>query len=564
MTNKDISKILQRTASLMELHGENTFKVRSYTGTAFQLEKLDVRLSEITPDERKEQGISAGMTSKIAEIIETGTYSELEKLAEKTPKGVVEMLELKGIGAKKIRVIWQELGIETLTNLKQACQEGEVAALKGFGDKTQKLIIDQIDFKKANVGRLHFAKAAPYAVKLVDFIKENISGVKVEIAGQVRRNLEIVDTVSLLVSTANTTGLKSVLSELEEIEYLEKKSSPYVWRGVVRENALQIEVHITNATEFASELFLQTSAAAHLKISVGEEGKTLRTLALENTYPSEEKIYEQIGWAYVPPELREGTFEAKAAIENTIPKLIEEQDLKGVLHNHSTYSDGKHTLREMAEHCKELGYEYLGITDHSQTAFYANGLKEDRIRQQHEEIDLLNEALAPFKIFKGIESDILTDGSLDYPDYVLASFDFIVSSIHGNLKMTEEKAMMRLLKAIENPYTTILGHMTGRLLLRRDGYPVNHEKIIKACAKHGVAIEINANPWRLDIDWRWVQPALQAGVMLSINPDAHEKAGYQDMRYGLLTGRKGGLTAAQNLNSLSQDEIDAYFKSRKK
>lgn len=563
MTNKDISKILQRTASFMELHGENPFKVRSYTGTAFQIEKLEIKLSETATELYKDHGISAGMASKIAEIVETGTYSDLEKLTENTPKGVIDMLGLKGIGAKKIRTIWQELGIETLQQLKEACQEGKIAVLKGFGDKTQKLIIEQIDFKNANAGKLHYAKAETFALELQKHLKETIKDAEVEIAGQIRRNAEIVDILSLVVSAADSSKVKSALSELNEIEYQEKSSSPFVWKGIIKENDLKVEVHMAQPDQFTNELFLQTAAPAHLAIKVGEEGKPLRSLVLENNFTSEESIYEQIGWSFIPPELREGTFEAEAAKNNSIPQLIEEKDLKGILHNHSTYSDGQNSLREMAEHCKELGYEYLGITDHSKTAFYANGLTEDRIKQQHEEIDKLNEELAPFKIFKGIESDILTDGSLDYADDVLASFDFIVASIHGNLKMTEEKAMMRLLKAIENPYTTILGHMTGRLLLKREGYPVNHEKIIEACAKHNVVIEINSHPWRLDIDWRWVRPALDAGVMLSLNPDAHETAGYQDMRYGLLVGRKGGLTAAQNLNSLSKEEIEKYFNEKK-
>ena len=266
---------------------------------------------------------------------------------------------------------------------------------------------------------------------------------------------------------------------------------------------------------------------------------------------------------YIEPELREGHFEIEWAKEGRLPKLLKMEDLKGSLHNHSTYSDGKHSLREMALYCRELGYEYLGIADHSQSAFYAGGMDLDKIQKQHDEIRSLNEELAPFRIFAGVESDILIDGSLDYPEEVLQSFDFIVSSIHSSLGMNRQKATDRLLRAIENPYTTILGHPTGRLLLRREGYPIDHKAIIDACAANGVIIEINANPWRLDLDWRWVYYTLEKGVPLSINPDAHEKGAFIDMRYGVLVGRKGGLTRKMTFNARSADELAIYFAERK-
>jgi DNA polymerase (family 10) len=261
--------------------------------------------------------------------------------------------------------------------------------------------------------------------------------------------------------------------------------------------------------------------------------------------------------------LREGLNEISLAKENKIPKLVELSDLKGILHNHSTYSDGLNTLKDMALHCKELGYEYLGMCDHSQSAFYANGLKADRVLEQQKEIDELNVKLAPFKIFKGIESDILNDGSLDYPVEVLKTFDFIVASVHSNLKMNEEKATARLLKAIENPFTTILGHPTGRLLLSRPGYPIDHKRIIDACAANKVIIELNAHPYRLDIDWRWIQYCLEKGVKISINPDAHEKSGYQDMYYGVCAARKGMLTKEMCFNAMGRVEMEQYFKSGK-
>jgi DNA polymerase (family 10) len=279
---------------------------------------------------------------------------------------------------------------------------------------------------------------------------------------------------------------------------------------------------------------------------------------------SEEEIYRSGGLQFIEPELREGLNEIDFARENKIPKLIELTDLKGILHNHSTYSDGMNSLKDMAEYCNELGYEYLGICDHSQSAFYAEGLKPERVFEQHLEIDELNKKLFPFKIFKGIESDILNDGSLDYTEDVLKTFDFIVASVHSNLKMNEEKATARLITAIENPYTTILGHPTGRLLLSRPGYPIDHKKVIDACAANGVVIELNAHPYRLDIDWRWIPYCLEKGVVISINPDAHEKHGYHDMYFGTCAARKGMLTKEMCFNALSLNEMEAHFSKRKK
>jgi DNA polymerase (family 10) len=278
---------------------------------------------------------------------------------------------------------------------------------------------------------------------------------------------------------------------------------------------------------------------------------------------SEEEIYTTIGLDFVPPPIREGKYELEMAQNHHVPKLITDKDIKGILHAHSTYSDGLKSLEIMATRCKELGYEYLGFTDHSQSAFYANGLKPDRIIEQHNEIDELNKKLHPFKIFKGIESDILGDGSLDYDNKVLQSFDFIIASIHSNLKMTEEKATARLIAAIKNPYTTILGHPTGRLLLAREGYPIDHKAVIDACAKHNVVIELNANPFRLDLDWRWIQYAKEKDVLISINPDAHSLEGLNDVHYGIKVAQKGGLNKEFTFNSKSRENISLFFANRK-
>jgi DNA polymerase (family X) len=347
-----------------------------------------------------------------------------------------------------------------------------------------------------------------------------------------------------------------------------KASSPFVWRGKAYDQEITVEIGAVPALRLENELFLQTAAEAHLAYP-GAEGKTLLQVAQGEPVDTEEEIYQKAGLPYIVPEMREGYVEFTWAEQHTPDELVTWDDLRGILHNHSTYSDGQHSLEQMARYCRELGFEYLGIADHSQTAAYASGLRADKVREQHAEIAQLNATFAaeggerPFKILKGIESDILGDGALDYPDEVLASFDYVVASVHSNLSMSLEKATNRLLTAIANPYTTILGHPTGRLLLSRDGYPVDHKAIIDACAEYQVVIEINASPWRLDIDWRWIDYCLEKGVMLSINPDAHAMEGYFDMHFGVAVGRKGGLTKAMTFNALSLLEMEKYLAERR-
>jgi len=365
-----------------------------------------------------------------------------------------------------------------------------------------------------------------------------------------------------LFSSDSLPSLKSHLSTFEPIEWNWTQSGPMTWRGKLRDPELKIKVHFCTNADWVWKKLLFEGSKQHLG-SLASDTESIAQKILKKDYSSEEEFYKKNELQFIPIEMREGIGETDLARAHKIPVLLENSDLKGILHNHTTYSDGKHSLRQMAEHCKSLGYEYLGISDHSRTASYAGGLEIEKVLKQQEEINQLNKELAPFRIFKGIESDILSDGSLDYPDEVLQSFDFIVSSVHSILTMDKNRATDRLIKAISNPYTAILGHPTGRLLLRREGYPIDHKAVIDACAAHQVVIEINANPWRLDLDWRWVGYAMEQGVKLSINPDAHELEGFADMKYGVLIGRKGGLTKEMTLNTLSGDEIASYFASRK-
>ena len=536
MQNKEIAAAFKLIAQLMELHAENPFKIKSYANAAFKIERLEESLKDLSLDEINSiEGIGKSIGAKIGELLLSGSFKDLEMLFEKTPSGVIEMLSIKGVGPKKIGVLWKELQVETMGELLYACHENRLVELSGFGTKTQDSIKKSIEFKIANKGRFHFSGAEIIAKKILDELKKRYKDLPIALTGSIRRKCEIIESVDILV------GEESLTISLPENEL-----------------GIKVNFHFCKPEAFYTRLFETTASEKHLEVlkQLGFNG--------DKNYASEQDIYHTLGLQYIEPELREGLNEIEKAKTGSLPDLIKLSDLKGIIHVHTTYSDGMHTLKQMAERCRDLGYQYLGITDHSQSAFYANGLKHDRIVAQHQEIDALNKAMAPFKIFKGIESDILNDGSLDYPDEVLQSFDFVIASIHSNLKMDEQKATQRLIRAIENPYTTILGHLTGRLLLSREGYPVDHSAVIDACAKHQVIIELNAHPYRLDIDWRWINYALEKGVKISINPDSHKMEGYADMQYGVNVARKAGLTADMTFNAQSLIAIEEYFDLRKK
>jgi DNA polymerase (family X) len=563
--NKDLIRMFRLTASLMELHDENPFKIRSYTNAIAVLERLESPIHQMSQAQlEKLDGIGKGMAAKIMEAIQTGGYADLSRLLETTPEGVVQMLNIKGIGPKKIRTIWKDLGVETSEGLREACEKNELSKLKGFGAKTQETILQALQYSDASKGKLLWAEAEPLALDLLQFLKNRPETVAAEMVGDLRRNLEVIDTLQYLISLKDDSHWPLFLEELPGVTPVAAFSGPFVWRGQLTETGLKLEVRLVPERRFANQVLLYSAAPQWLTQLLNAAGDTLMAEAYGEPAASEEEIFSRVNLPFIAPELRESVRVLELAQENKLPTLLQDQDLKGILHNHSTYSDGAHTLEQMAVHCKQLGYEYLGICDHSKSAFYANGLQEFRVQAQQKEIEQLNQQLGPFKIFKGIESDILADGSLDYDPEILASFDFIVASIHSNLKMDLVKATDRLVTAIHNPYTTILGHPTGRLLLRREGYPIDHKTVIDACATNGVIIEINANPRRLDLDWRWVEYALSQNVMLSVNPDAHSMRGYEDMRYGVLVGRKGGLTAEMTFNAKSRNEVAAYFAERKK
>jgi DNA polymerase (family 10) len=563
LDHKTILKKLKLAIQLMELHNENPFKIRSYQSALISLERGDQDIMSLSDIELSQiNGVGKSIIEAIQNLKATESFPQLDQLLEKTPVGILEILQIKGLGPKKVKILWEQLSITSTHELMEACQAGKVALIKGFGQKTQDTIIQNLEFSASNAGKWLYAAIESPMAQLLNTFQNLIADAQIAVVGDFARKAEIISEAEFLIASHQLTGLKARLKSDTLIEWEWKTASPVTWIGKLPDLDLQIKVHFCSPEDFLWRKLAFTGSKAHLSSFINES-ETVAAALIKKDYESEDAFFEKNQLQYIPVEMREGFGEVELARENKIPTLLQESDLKGILHNHSTYSDGKHSLRQMAEHCKSLGYEYLGISDHSRSAFYAGGLEIEKIIKQHTEIEELNRELAPFKIFKGIESDILSDGSLDYPSEVLATFDFIVSSVHSILNMDINRATDRLVRAISNPYTTILGHPTGRLLLRRGGYPIDHKTVIDACALHKVVIEINANPWRLDLDWRWVRYAMEQGVKLSINPDAHEMDGYADMKYGVLAGRKGGLTKEMTLNALRGDEIAAYFAAQK-
>jgi len=555
MENKPIARKLRLLSQLMELHEENPFKIKSLANAAFKVDKLPFPAAGKTFAElEKVDGIGKSTAGKIIELLEKGTMTELEELLAKTPEGIVEMMGIKGIGPKKVAVIWKELGIENIGELYYACNENRLVEAKGFGLKTQEDIRNVIEFNMASHGKFLYAKVEQEAKDFLEQLKGIFAGALIEFAGEFRRYCEIINKLTIVLGSRDQEMAFNSLSQSDIINEIVADKNQITGRLA---SGLVVDIICVEKRYFYKVLFEQTGNDEHVKAVFDKAADVI------DQPESEELIYKKAGLEFIQPELREGTTFIERAEKNTLPHLISHHDLKGTLHNHSTWSDGINTVEEMALYCRdELKLEYLGMCDHSKSAFYAKGLTIECVLQQQEEIDHLNKKLDGFHIFKGIESDILYDGSLDYPDEVLKKFDFIVASVHSILKMDEEKATSRLIKAIENPYTTILGHPTGRLLLSRNGYPINYKKVIDACAANNVVIEINANPLRLDLDWRWHQYALDKGVWLSINPDAHRKEGFLDMRYGLLVARKGGLYKERCLNALSLQEIGKFFSQK--
>jgi DNA polymerase (family 10) len=550
MTNKEIAKQFALLGDIMELHQENPFKIKSYQSAYITLRKLETPLSEMSPaDIAGIKGVGKAIAEKIQDLLTKGTFDALETYKASTPPGVVQMLQINGFGPKKIMAIWKDLEIETIGELHYACNENRLIELKGFGAKTQADLKQKLEYFLKSQHWHRYAELEKEANQTVELLSALFPEANVSLCGAIRRLCPTLERIEILVGFEGIDiekNIANILSKLTEKEFSLQRKENENWLSGNTPNELPIQLIVCQTSDWGSKLFKYSTPRPVIEAFLKKnEGLDFQHIA------SEEAVFAKANMAYILPELREETalFE-HLLTNNDRPTLIEKSDIKGVVHSHSTYSDGLHSLSDMAQHAQHLGYEYLLMSDHSKAAFYANGLKEDRLLAQWAEIDTLNAGFKNgFKILKGIESDILYDGSLDYPDTLLAGFDCIIASVHSVLKMDIEKATSRLIKAIENPYTKILGHPTGRLLLSREGYPIDHKKVIDACAANKVAIELNAHPYRLDIDWTWIPYCMEKGVFISINPDAHSIEGMNDIRYGVLAARKGGLTAEACLNT---------------
>lgn len=553
MDNYQIADNFSLLSKLMDIHGENSFRSKSYSIAAFNIEKLPVQLNTLSAGEIYSlKGIGEATGKKVQELLETGQLKALNDIISKTPPGIIEMLQINGLGPKKIQTIWKELGIESIGELLYACQENRLLMYKGFGEKTQEKVKNSIEFFLKSKGHFLYAETESFIKAIQDKLNLQFKDHRTEVCGEFRRQCEIITKPEWVTSIPKQQLVD--FFNVNDFHIIKEEGSSIYFSSPEK---IELCFQLASADDFGTTIFNHSASSefiSYWKEKIGDIPAA----------SSEEDIFSSANISFIPSAYRERTTTIDKAKNHQLPVLIQPSDIKGIIHSHSKWSDGVYDLKEMAAACIERGLQYLVISDHSKSAFYANGLTEDRIKAQHQLIDELNEKLKPFKIFKSIECDILSDGSLDYSDNILSTFDLVITSIHSNLSMSLEKAMMRLMNAIENPYTNILGHMTGRLLLSRNGYPVDHEQIINACKKNNVVIELNAHPRRLDIDWRWIEKAIDAGVLISINPDAHSIEGFDDTRYGVLAAQKGGLTKEQNLSSFDLASFEQFIATQKK
>jgi DNA polymerase (family X) len=546
-SNREISRLFNLYAELLLLHNKNEALARQLSGAAFRLRSMSEDLLTLKKSEQLKQ-FRADIILLLEELNKTGTINELDELIQLTPPGLFEMMRIRGLGGKKLSLLWRVGRIDTVDALLQACKKNELSAIPGFGAKTQQNIIDAIEADRSSRDRFHYAFVADAAIQLVDSLKKMFKTELVSLSGEVRRQATTVGCIELITSIPST---ELTAKELQRFLVIQSSTNEETTGHTLDE--IPVKIFHTNKHDYQWQLFVHTGSEAHIE-------KVTKKLQKQE-YASEEEIYKNASLPFMLPEMREDVAEWSYTGKST--DLITLEDIKGVVHNHTTWSDGVDSLEAFVAACKKRGYEYVVISDHSKNAHYAGGLKEEKLLRQLEAIDELNAKLKSIKIFKSIECDILVSGDLDYDADILKQLDMVIISVHQLLKMDEEKATKRLIKAIEHPYTTVLGHMTGRQLLIRPGYPVDFKKVIDACAANKVVIEINANPYRLDMDWSHLPYALEKGVMISIDPDAHSIAEIDNIRWGVSAARKGGLTKSMTWNTMTAKEIEKWLKNKK-
>jgi DNA polymerase (family 10) len=579
MDKSEVAAALEEIGTLLELQGENSFRCNAYHNACRTIQQLETSLEEIVTQDKLTEipGIGETLREKISTLVKTGSLPFLDDLRKNTPAGLVEMLRLPGIGPKKVKALYDRLGLDTLDKLKAACEAGEVANLKGFGAKTQQKIVEGLAFLDQMGQRVRLDQALPLGQALVEALQKLPDVIRIAQCGSVRRRRETVKDIDLLVSANKSSRIMEAFVKLPLVHQVtghgDTKSS-IVITGVDEQGKrflLNADLRVVSDKQFPFALHYFTGSKEHnvaMRQRAIQRGLKLNEYELTGPKKSvsckeEADIYRALDLDYIEPELREHTGEIDAAAEHRLPHLVEMSDLQGAFHCHSTWSDGASSLEDMARAAKRLGWKYFGIGDHSQSLTIANDLTPTRLRQQQAEIDALNEKLSGITLFKGTECDILPDGRLDYDDKVLAGFDYVVASVHTHFNQTQEEMTSRIVRALSNPHVTMLGHATGRLLLRRDGYKVDLEAVLQTAAKHGKMIEINAHPMRLDLDWVHCKRAKTLGVKLVINPDAHSTSDLEYLPYGIDVARRGWLTKEDVFNTLSASEVGKQLKARK-
>ena len=574
MDSRTAAHTLVQIAAYLELHGESRFKTRAYQQAARAVQALDA--DDLSPALRAGEleavaGLGPASLAVLRDLAEIGESTLLDRLRESTPEGLLEMLRVPGLGPAKIHLIHEQLGVETVQDLEQAARDGRLAGLRGFGPKTAEKILKGLAFLRESDAFVLYPQAAAEAARLVAAVGEHPDVERAEVAGAVRRRREVARRVVVVAacrgaparvaaSFAHAPGVKQVVgggSRQVQIRFvdgtlLDLRCVPPAEFAVALWRATGNEAHVAALTARAAERGLAL---------VGDELRDAAGTVLP--VGDEPALYRRLGLAWVPPELREGRGEVDAAAADALPHLVTVGDLRGVLHAHSEFSDGDSTIAEMADAARARGWSYLGITDHSQSAFYAGGLSHDAIARQHDEIDRLNAERPDFRILKGIEADILPCGRVDYDGQTLDRFDYVIGSVHSRFGMNEAQMTERVLKAIDDPHLTVLGHPTGRLLLTREPYAIDMHAIIEKAAECGAAIELNADPHRLDLDWRLCHEAKRRGVAIEIGPDAHSVHGLDNVHVGVGIARKGWLEAADVLNARSADEVLAFARARR-
>lgn len=575
MDKHEVAAILEEIAFLLEILGENVFKVRAYHTAAKAIDSLDEELEKMVKEERLQQipGIGEGIASKISILVNKGRLPYYEKLKKMVPEGLLELIKVPGLGPKKVMQLYKELHIKSLKELTDACQKGKVSQLAGFGPKTEKNILDNLKKLKVYGKRMLWWDARELALPIADSLSQLKKVDKVEVAGSFRRKLETVGDLDFLVAS---NAPAYVMEWFTTQPFVEKVQSKGTTKASVRlKGGLQADVRVIPKADYAFALLYFTGSKEFsilLRQRANTFGYSLSEYGLESIpgkgkkqlrCQSEEDIFKILKLTYIPPELREGFAEIEAAEKGKLPKLIEETDIKGVFHCHTTDSDGHQTLEEMAAAADEMKWEYLGFADHSKSSYQANGMNKERLFKQIERIHKLNRSKKFYvHLFTGLECDILKNGSLDFPDEILKELDYVIASVHSAFKLDETTMTARIIKAIENPYTTMVGHVTGRLLLKREAYQVNLPKVIDACIANHKIMELNAHPMRLDMDWRLWHRAAEKGLMCSINPDAHSTSDLYYYLAGVNCARKGWLERSHILNTFSISKVKKYFKEK--